>query len=80
MVSPMTKEQVKKVLDRVLTWPPERQADLAHIVDLMEEQDSSPLRLSEEQAVEVRHRMADPDPKTMTLAEFNERLKRRYGV
>ena len=80
MVSPMTKEQVKKVLDRVLTWPPERQADLAHIVDLMEEQDSSPLRLSEEQGVEVRHRMADPDPKTMTLAEFNERLKRRYGV
>jgi hypothetical protein len=27
---------------------------------------------------EVRRRLADP--KTMTLAEFNERLKRRYGV
>jgi hypothetical protein len=40
--SPMTNEQVKKVLDRVLTWPPERQADLAHIVELMEEQDISP--------------------------------------
>jgi len=76
----MTKEQVKKVLDRVFSWPPERQADLAHIVELMEEQDSSPLRLSDEQAAEVRRRLADPDPKTMTLAEFNERLKRRYGV
>jgi hypothetical protein len=77
---PMTKEQVKKVLDRVLGWPPERQADLAHIVELMEEQDNSPLRLSDEQVAEVRRRLADPDPKTMTLAEFNERLKSRYGV
>ena len=76
----MTKEQVQKVLDRVLSWPPERQADLAHIVELMEEQHNSPLRLSDEQAAEVRRRLADPDPKTLTLAEFNERLKRRYGV
>src|SRR5439155_19621990 len=35
----MTKEQVKKILDRVLTWPPERQVDVAHMVELMEEQD-----------------------------------------
>jgi hypothetical protein len=76
----MTKEQVKRVLDRVLTWPPERQADLAHIAEMMEEQDHSALRLSDEQAAEVRRRMADPDPKTMTLAEFNERLRQRYGV
>jgi transposase len=46
----------------------------------MEEQDNSPLQLSEEQAAEVRRRLAEPDPKTMTLAEFNERLKSRYGV
>jgi hypothetical protein len=76
----MTKDQVKDVLDRVRTWPPERQADLAHIAELMEQQDNSPLRLSEEQAAEVRRRLADPNPETMTLAEFNERLKRRYGV
>lgn len=76
----MTKEQVKKILDRVLSWPPERQADLAHIAELMEEQDNSPLRLTEKQEQEVRRRLADPDPKTLTLAEFNERLKRRYGV
>jgi hypothetical protein len=76
----MTNEQVRKVLDRVLSWPPGRQADLAHIVEIMEEQDNSSLRLTAEQAEEVSRRLADPNPKTMTLAEFNERMKRRYGI
>jgi hypothetical protein len=76
----MTRDQVKEILDRVLTWPAERQADVAHVVELMEEQDRSDLRLSEEQAAEVRRRLAEKNPKTMTLAEFNERLRRRYGV
>jgi hypothetical protein len=76
----MTQDQVKKILDRVLTWPPERQADLAHVAELMEEQDNSSLRLSDEQAAEIRRRLAETDPETMTLAQFNERLKQRYGV
>jgi hypothetical protein len=71
---------VKEILDRVLTWPPERQADIAHVMELMEEQDSSTFRLSDEQAAEVRRRLAEKDPKTVTLAEFNERIRRRYGV
>jgi hypothetical protein len=76
----MTKDQVKEILDRVLTWPAERQADVAHVVEIMEEQDKSELRLSDEQAAEVRRRLAEKNPKTITLAEFNERLRRRYGV
>ena len=76
----MTRDQVKEILDRVLTWPAERQADVAHVVEIMEEQDRSDLRLSEEQAAEVRRRMAEKNPKTHTLAQFNERLRRRYGV
>jgi hypothetical protein len=76
----MTKDQVKEILDRVLTWPPERQADVAHVVELMEEQDNSTVRLSGEQAAEVRRRLADENAKTVTLAEFNERLRHRYGV
>jgi hypothetical protein len=76
----MIKDQVKEILDRVLTWPAERQADLAHVVEIMEEQDKGDLRLSEEQAAEVRRRLAEKNPKTITLAEFNERLRRRYGV
>jgi hypothetical protein len=39
----MTKDQVKEILDRVLTWPPKRQADVAHVVELMEQQDNSAL-------------------------------------
>jgi len=76
----MTKDQVKQILERVLTWPPERQADVAHVVELMEEQDNSALRLTDEQAGEVRRRLDEKNPKTVTLAEFNERLRRRYGV
>ena len=76
----MTKEQVKEILDRVQTRPTERQEDVAEIVRLMEAQDRSGLRLSDEQVAEVRRRRAETNPKTMTLAEFNERLRRRYGI
>lgn len=76
----MTKDQVKEILDRVLTWPPTRQEDVAHVVELMEEQDKSDVHLTDEQAAEVRRRLAEANPKTLTLAEFNERLRRRYGV
>jgi hypothetical protein len=76
----MTRDQIKAVLDRVLTWPPERQADIAHMVELMEEQDKSELRLSDEDAAEVRRRLAEKNPKSISLDEFKKRLNRRYGV
>ena len=68
------------MLDRVLKWPKERQRDVVRVVKLMEEQDKSPLRLTEEQAAEVRRRLREKNPKTMTLATFNKRLRKRYGV
>jgi hypothetical protein len=37
----MTREQVKEVLDRMLTWPPERQEDAVEILKAVEEQDAS---------------------------------------
>jgi hypothetical protein len=76
----MTKKQVKQILDRVLTWPPERQEDVAQVVELMEEQHGSELQLTDEQLAEVRRRRAEKDPRAMTLAELDERLRRRYGV
>jgi len=71
----MTKDQVKEILERVLTWPPERQADVVHIVKLMEEQDHSALRLTDEQLAEVRRRRANPNPKYVSLAEARKRFR-----
>jgi hypothetical protein len=75
----MTKEQVKEILERVLTWPPERQADIAHVAELMEEQDRSSPHLTEEQLAEVRQRRAEKNPQTLTMDEWDKRL-RRFGV
>jgi hypothetical protein len=75
----MIKEQVKAVLDRVLTWPSERQEDAAKLLMLMESQDESVYRLTDEQVEEVRRRVADPNARRLTLDEFKERLHRRLG-
>src|SRR5881409_1340728 len=45
----MTRDQVKAILDRVLTWPPERQQDAAEILMGIEAQDRSGYQLSDEQ-------------------------------
>ena len=71
----MTKAQVKEILDRVLTWPPERQADVARVVELMEKQDSSTLRLTDDQADEVRRRLAEPPSQTIPAEEVFRRFR-----
>src|SRR4029077_9099622 len=45
----------------------ERPADVAHVGEIMEQQDKTELRLTEEQADEVRRRQAERDPETVTL-------------
>ncbi len=75
----MTRDQVKAVLDRVLTWPQERQEEVAEFLMSVEAQDKSDYRLNEEQIAELRRRRAETSPKTLTLTEFDERL-RRFGL
>jgi hypothetical protein len=43
----MTTKQMKEIFDRVLTWPPERQADFVRVVELMEEHHNSDLGLTD---------------------------------
>jgi hypothetical protein len=74
-MSDMTKNQVKDILDRVLTWPTERQEDVAHVVELMEEQDKSGLRLTDAQAAEVRRRLVDPSRKTIPAEQVFKRFR-----
>jgi hypothetical protein len=75
----MSKEQVKAILDRVLTWPDERQEDAAKVLMLMESVDESVYRLTDEQVEEVGRRQADKNAPKLTLDEFKERLRRRLG-
>jgi hypothetical protein len=75
----MTREQVKEILDRVLTWPPDRQEDAAQMLRCIEAQDTSDFGLDERQFAELRRRRTEQNPKTITLAEFDKRL-RRFGV
>jgi hypothetical protein len=75
MMGIMTRNQVKEILDRVLSWPPERQADVAHVVELMEQQDRSALRLSDEQLAEVRRRRAKKDTKYVSMAEARKQFR-----
>jgi hypothetical protein len=76
----MSKAEVKAVLDRVLTWPDERQEDAAKVSMLMESADESVYRLTDEQVAEVGRRLADPNPRRLTLDEFKERLRRRIDL
>lgn len=71
----MTKDQLKAVLDRVLTWPPERQADVARMIERMQEQDSQALRLTEEQVAEVRRRLADTGAENVPAEEVFKRIR-----
>jgi hypothetical protein len=71
----MTRNQVKSILDRVLNWPAERQEDIARVIERMEEQDSSTLRLSDEQAAEVRRRMENPANEKETAEAVFRRIR-----
>jgi hypothetical protein len=62
----MTKEQVKEIIERVLTWPPDRQEDAARMLREMEVQDTGSYRLTDEQVKEV-------DRRRFELAEGKER-------
>ena len=72
----MKKDQITAVLERVRSWPAERQEDAARLLLEMEAQDASPYRLTDEQLAEVRRRRAKPDPKYVSLAEARKRFRR----
>jgi len=75
MIVRMTNEQIRAVLDRVLTWPKERQNDAAEILSAIERQDQSPLRFGAADAAEIRRRLADPRP-TVSMDEVFKRFRR----
>ena len=75
----MTRDQIAAVLDRVRTWPEERQEDAVRVLLEMEAQDTSSYQLTDEQLAEVQRRRAQKDPKRMSIEEVFERLQRSDG-
>jgi len=71
----MTKDQVKEILDRVLTWPPERQEAAARVLSELEQQNEDTLQLTEEQAAEVRRRLAHPSEKRIPAEDVFRSLR-----
>jgi predicted transcriptional regulator len=54
----MTKEQIKAVLDRVLTWPPQRQQDAADVLLMMEAQGTQAYQPSDEEWAAIQEGLA----------------------
>lgn len=75
----MTKAEVKEILNRVLTWPQERQENAAKVLAAMEEQDHSDLHLTDEQAAEVRRRMRMKNPKYVPAKKVFDRILSRHS-
>jgi hypothetical protein len=50
------------------------------VVKFMEAQDKSGLSLTGEQVAEVQRRLAEDNPRVMTLAEFSDQLAMRSGI
>jgi hypothetical protein len=73
----MTRDEVKEVLERVLTWPKKRQEDAVEILKAVEKQDVSDLCLTDEQLAEVRRRRAKNDPNRVPFEEVFKRFHSR---
>ena len=59
--SSMTKSQIESVLERVKTWPPERQEDAARVLLAMEAEDAGPYGLSPEERADLQAALAEAE-------------------
>jgi hypothetical protein len=74
----MTKEQIDAILDRVRTWPFERQEDAAAILLRMEEQGVAPYVLSPDERAEVEAGLAETARGEFATDEEVEAVFSRY--
>jgi DNA-binding GntR family transcriptional regulator len=55
----MTKAQIEEVLERVRTWPPERQEDAVRVLLEMEAQGTAVYQLSEEELADIEESLKE---------------------
>ena len=75
----MASKILKEVLERVETWPEDRQDVAANLLIEMEQQDAYSVGLSDSQLREVERRLAKPNKKFVALAEARKRVALRHA-
>ncbi len=60
---------LQTILDRIDTWPVERQERLAEIAGVLDAEDDD-LTISDADMAEIERRMNNPDEPTMSFEEF----------
>ncbi len=73
----MTKEEIESVLDRVRSWPKERQDEAVEMLLYLETKDE-PYILSDEERAMVRRGLADADAGNFASDEQVKELFSRY--
>ena len=76
----MTKEQIAAVLDRVRTWPEERQAYAAEILELLEAQDQIPVPVSDDEWQAIQEGNAQAERGEFVNDEDMAAFYKRHGV
>lgn len=79
-ISTMTKEQIAAVFERVRTWPEERQAYAAELLILLEAQDESPVRVSDEEWEAIQEGNAEAERGEFVSDEDMAAVYKRYGL
>jgi hypothetical protein len=76
----MTKEQIKAVLDRVLTWPPERQEDAAEMLMLLEAQEGELYHPSDDEWAAIQEGLEQAKRGEFVPDEEMDALWKRHGL
>ena len=76
----MTKDQIKAILDRVLTWPSERQRDAADMLLLLEAQEGELYHPSDDEWEAIREGLEQARRGEFVPDEEIEAIWQRYGL
>ena len=76
----MTKAQIKDVLDRVLTWPPERQQEAAEMLALLEAQEGELYHPSDDEWIAIQEGLDQARRGEFASDEEMDALWKRFGA
>jgi hypothetical protein len=76
----MTRKDIEDALDRMLTWPRGRQKDAVRFLPKWKSTTGTSISLSREQVEEIEQRIANHNPRYVSLEEAQERFPIRLVV